>query len=1082
MKNVINKKFPLLANQRRLWILSQHDSLNPAYNILLTYHLCGEINVAHFRKSMALLFERHHTMFSVFRQHDGSPYIEIEPHPVEVKLIDFSDFSYESRRDEILSFAGEDSRKPFDIEKGPLYRLFLLKEDKSSYFFHATVHHLIFDGFSRRTFVKDLSYIYTSLAKGSALNLDPLELQSYDFAALEKDKMSPENEKELTVFWREYLKDCPSGLKFPFDYPRRSIQTGFGRREHFIIPEGFSLKLRELSKASGTTLFNTLLSVMGLVFSKYTGENDICIGVPVSNRRSNKYPDNIFGLFVSTVVVRLQLTDENSFLNQIALTKEAVRNSVSHSALPFDKIVEAVNPERIPGVNPFFQIALSWINDLTIPIDLDGIAGNRTTVNKGISPFDISFYMWENGSCIEGEIEYNIDLLNKETIIRLADSFIKLVQSVTENPDIPVSRISVLSESDKLKILEFNNTDSPYENDICIHEKFELLAKENPDFPALSDNKLTLSYSELNDHANRMANYLIKKGVSVEDKVAVCIDRSIEMMISIFGILKAGAAYLPLNPENPEERLRSILDDAQSKVVLTSRSSCANLPAGSPVEYIDNILSEPFSSDSSNPEVNVKSGNLAYVLYTSGSTGTPKGVMIEHHSVLNRLGWMQKAYPIDKSDTLLQKTPITFDVSVWELFWWSFNGARLVLLPKGGEKDPETIAEYIDKYKVTTIHFVPSMFATFFETMATLKLFNKMKNLSRIFLSGEALPLKLVKEFNEMREFYSLPELINLYGPTEATVDVSFYNCPAKNITNVFIGKAIDNTKLFVVDRKDLLQPIGVPGELIITGVNLARGYLNRPDLTSEKFFSLKISESETFRAYRSGDLVKLNSEGEIDYLGRLDNQVKIRGFRIELGDIEAKILEHPFITHCAVIVVDKGDYKYLVAYVCLKPGNDIGSEKLRKYLSGKLPDYMVPAFIVFLDHLPLTSSGKINRKSLPVPDLGKERKSIMEPTTENEIKLLGLWRDLLKIENISIGDNFFDIGGNSILAINLANSISKEFKLALKSLMIFEFPTIKDQSEFLSGKKEEDYSQDDSELEEKIQRKKNVNFSRRRD
>ena len=408
--------------------------------------------------------------------------------------------------------------------------------------------------------------------------------------------------------------------------------------------------------------------------------------------------------------------------------------------------------------------------------------------------------------------------------------------------------------------------------------------------PALLSNDQSISYKELNDHANRMAHYLINSGIAIEDRVGICIDRSMEMMICIFGVLKAGAAYLPLSPENPSERLKSIINDANPKLILASRASSTNIPEGSQVVFIDDIIRKPLSGNSANPDIKVTSRNLAYVLYTSGSTGTPKGVMIEHHSVLNRLGWMQKAYPIDISDTLLQKTPITFDVSVWELFWWYFNGAKLVLLPKGGEKDPETLVQYIDNFNITTIHFVPSMFATFFETIMTRKLSDKLKKLNRIFLSGEALPLKLVKEFNKLREFYHLPDLINLYGPTEATVDVSYYNCPRKDIRNVYIGRPIDNTKLFVVNGKNVLQPIGVPGELLITGVNLARGYMNRPDLTSEKFFDFKISNEHTIRAYHTGDLVKLTPEGEIDYLGRLDSQIKIRGFRIELGDIEAKI------------------------------------------------------------------------------------------------------------------------------------------------------------------------------------------------
>jgi amino acid adenylation domain-containing protein len=824
-----------------------------------------------------------------------------------------------------------------------------------------------------------------------------------------------------------------------------------------------------------------MLSVIGVQMHNYSGEDDLNIGLPVTYRPHSKL-ENIFGMFVNTVVVRLKYEKEYTFRHIIRQSNTAALNAIAHQDLPFEKVVEIVNPGRSSKANPLFQVGFTWQNNLDEPLRLDGIRGERIIRKEWVSIFDIGFYMWENGNHIEGMIEYNVDILKSDTMIRLRDNLINLVQSIVENPDRPISDISVISESDKKKVLEFNNTDTPYEHDLCIHQKFEMQAKENPDLPALLGNNQSISYKELNDHANRMAHFLISRGVNIEDKVAVCIDRSMEMMICIFGILKAGAAYLPLSPENPTERLKSIINDADPKLILTSKASSSNIPEGSPIVFIDDIISEPLSTDASNPNVKMTSRNLAYVLYTSGSTGTPKGVMIEHHSVLNRLGWMQKAYPIDKNDTLLQKTPITFDVSVWELFWWFFNGAKLVMLPKGGEKDPEVLVQYIENYKVTTIHFVPSMFATFFETLTTLKLCEKLESLSRIFLSGEALPLKLVKEFNEIRESYTLPDLINLYGPTEATVDVSYYNCPRNNIKNVYIGKPIDNTKLFVVNGKNILQPVGVPGELLITGVNLARGYLNRPDLTSEKFFDFRISDDLTIRAYHTGDLVRFTPDEEIDYMGRLDNQIKIRGFRIELGDIEAKILEHQMVTHCAVIVTEKGEHKYLVAYVCLKPGNVIDAENLRNYLSGKLPDYMVPPYIIFMDTLPLTSSGKLNRKSLPVPDRMLERNMMVAPSTENEKRLLDLWKDLLKVENISINDNFFDVGGNSLLAINLANMISKEFTVTFKALMIFEFPSIKDQSEFLSGKKGDRFSLKNTEIDKKIESKKKVTFKRFRE
>ncbi|MCE5345210.1 MAG: amino acid adenylation domain-containing protein [Bacteroidales bacterium] len=1069
---------PLTFNQKRLWLISKLRPDIPSYIVPFTFKLTGPLNCEIFKKSIDILFRRHHIVFSVIKEDNGEPYCDIVPSKVDISFIDYSGLTEVERSEKVFDLINADSRKVFDLQKGPLYRLYLIKTGNEEYYFRMSIHHIVFDGWSWSVLAKDLNNIYNSLLKGKEADLEELEFQQYDYARWEKSSVGSRHEAESVEFWKENLDGASTILNFPYDFKRTKEPSGKGKYETFQISQDLSEKLRKISKAEDSSLFVTMLSAFGIQMQKYSGEDDINIGLPVAYRPHSRF-ENIIGMFVNTVVVRLRYENELTFRDIIHMTKEAALNAIAHQDLPFEKVVEIVNPGRSSHTNPLFQVGFTWQNNLDEPLNLDRIKSEKVTGNERSAIFDITMALWENENRVEGEIEFNVDILRSDTIVRLRDNFVQLLHSVIENPDQAISEIALISESDMNKLSEFNNTDASYEHNLFIHRKFELQVKENPDLPALLGNNQTISYKELNDHANRLANYLITRGVQIEDKVGICIDRSMEMMISIFGVLKAGAAYLPLSPENPTERLKSIILDANPKLILSSKIASTNIPEGTPVVFIDDIISEPLSENSSNPDVKMTSKNLAYVLYTSGSTGTPKGVMIEHHSVLNRLGWMQKAFPIDRNDTLLQKTPITFDVSVWELFWWFFNGAKLVMLPKGGEKDPEALVQYIDNYNVTTIHFVPSMFATFYETIITRKLLDKLGSLNRIFLSGEALPLKLVKEFNEMRKFYSLPDLINLYGPTEATVDVSYYNCPRNGIENVYIGKPIDNTKLFVVNRKNILQPIGVPGELLIAGVNLARGYLNRPDLTSEKFFDFKISNNQSIRAYHTGDLVKLTPEGEIDYLGRIDNQVKIRGFRIELGDIEAKILEHPMVTHCAVIVTEKGEHKYLVAYVCLKPGNEIDADKLRNYLSGKLPDYMVPPYILFLETLPLTSSGKLNRKSLPAPDRVIEKDALITPSNKNEKLLLDIWSNLLKTENISITDNFFDIGGNSLLAINLANLISREFSITLKALMIFEFPSIKAQSEYLSGTTGDKFSLKNIEIDEKTKNKKNVSFKR---
>jgi len=1071
-------RLPLTSNQKRLWLISKLQPDIASYIMPFTYKFLGSFSYEIFKKSLDILFHRHHIMFSAIREVNNEPYCEIVPSKVEISFIDYSGLPENEKSERVNAIITTDSSKCFDLAKGPLYRIYLIMTGNEEYYFHMSIHHIIFDGWSWSVLAKDLTNIYNSLIDNKKEDLEDIEFQQYDYAQWERSSFGSKNEADSIEFWKENLRECSPVLNFPYDFQRTNEPSGRCRVEHIQFSEELSEKLRIISKKENASLFAVMLSAVSLQMHNYSGEDDINIGLPVIYRPHSKL-ENIIGMFVNTVVVRLRYSDELTFRDLIRMTNEAALNAIAHQDLPFEKIVEVVNPVRSSNANPLFQVGFTWQHVVDKPLKLNGIKSEKIKVEEGSSIFDISFYMWETVSHIEGAVECNLDLFRSDTLIKLKNNLICLLESVAANPDQPVSEISYLSEDDRKKIEELNDTDCEYEHTLCIHHKFEIQAKENPDLPALVTKDKTLSYKELDYHANRMANYLIMKGIKVEDKIGICIDRSLEMMISIFGTLKAGAAYLPLSPENPTERLRSIINDANPKLIFAGKSSAANIPEECEVVFIDNILQEPLSENSGSPDVKMNPRNLAYVLYTSGSTGTPKGVMIEHHSVLNRLGWMQKAYHIDKTDTLLQKTPITFDVSVWELYWWFFNGARLILLPKGGEKDPETLIEYIADFRITTIHFVPSMFASFFETIVTRKLCGKLENMKRIFLSGEILPLTLVRNVNETREFYSLPDLINLYGPTEATVDVSYFNCPRENIKNVYIGKPIDNTKLFVVNGKNIIQPIGVPGELIISGVNLARGYLNRTELTAEKFFDFKIPGRQSIKAYHTGDLVRLTPEGEIDYLGRMDNQVKIRGFRIELGDIEAKILEHPMVANCAVIVVEKGQHKYLVAYICIKPGNEIEADKLRNYLSGKLPEYMVPPYIIFMETLPLTSSGKLNRRNLPAPDRIIERNAAVTPTNKNEKILFDLWRDLLRIENISINDNFFDLGGNSLLAINLANSISKEFNISLKALMIFEFPNIKAQSEYLSGDKGDRFSLKNIEIDEKMKSKKSVTFKR---
>lgn len=1059
---------PLSSNQKGLWIISQQDKFNPAYNILLTYHLEGKINVDIFRKSMELLFDRQHTMFSVFKQKDGVPFLNITPQQVIVELIDFSGMPVQSRRDEILSFAGENSRKCFDIETGPLYRLFLLKEDENSYFFNATIHHLIFDGFSHRVFVQELSRIYSNLIRGVNETLEPLRFHSYDYAEFEKEALSPEYEKELVYFWKENLKECQPDLKFPYDHPRNNEPTGFGFREPFEISGECTQKLRGLSMEADSSLFHILLSALGVLLQKYTGENDICIGVPVSDRLS--YPSfKIFGMFVNTVAVRLNIERRNKFSEHINYTTELVKKAILHSKLPFERIVEVINPERVPGINPFFQISLSWVNNLTIPMNLGGISGKLTMVNQGVSPLDITFNIWENGSVIEGYIEYNIDILKRDTIIRLRDNFVHLLQTIVENPDQNISDILIISENDKKKLSEFNNTEVAI-TDCLIQNFFENQAVLTPSKTAVISGNSSLTYKELNDQSNQLARHLISLGITNGDIVGICMDRSVEMVISVLGVLKAGCCYLPMDPSFPDVRINYMYEDSGAKVLISQSSlkeKFRQFPSTS-IVLTDTDKSKISKYNTKKPDLNINTQGLAYIIYTSGSTGKPKGVKVHHQAVVNFINSMSRRPGFSKEERLLAVTTLSFDISVLELFLPLSFGAELIIAETEDIFEGQKLSGLLDLNDITVMQATPAIWNILLSSG-----WNGKKNLKAL-CGGEAILPGLVKDLLPKVE-----SLWDMYGPTETTV-WSTCNQLTDSAPPILVGTPIDNTTVYILDKDNNQLPIGVIGEICIGGLGVTKGYHNRPELTAEKFIPFENSQI----IYKTGDLGRYLIDGNIEIFGRIDNQIKLRGFRIEPGEIENLLSQLSGVKEAVVKVhkFDENDER-LVAFLNVDPEFKLTKEEIIGSLSQHLPAYMIPSFFQRSDGFPRLPNGKINKKAIlfAIDESEKKHEKDFDSLTATEKKLINIWETILKIKNINPSGNFFDSGGTSILAINLANLISKEFNITLKALMIFEFPTIKDQSEYLSGKKGDRFSLKNIEIDEKIKSKKNVNFKKYR-
>ena len=1014
------ENLPLSSNQKRLWIITQQDKSDPGYNLQLAYHLEGQINIEVLNKSLKILFDRHHTLFSVFRQNNRVPIISIIPRSVFVELVDFSLSPLESRREKILSFAGEQLRIPLDIEKGPLYRLYLLKETEQSYFFCFTVHHIIFDGYSRRLFVIELSRIYSTLIKGSKCTFGPLEFQSYDFAASESEASSPENEHELIEYWKEYLKDCPPELRFPYDYPRSNNPSSFGCREHFQISGEYSQKLRKFSRESDASVFKTLLSIMGILFNKSTGSNDISIGIPVSNRRSSDLL-KIYGFFVDTLPIRLAIDEENNFRINLSRTNEVFQKSVQNS-LPFDRIVEVLKPERIPGLNPFFQICLSWINKFTNPMNLGGINGNRITVPNGVSSYDITFYMWKNHDYLEGEIEYNTSMIKRDTIIRLRDNFLILIKNLLENPDAAIGSLPMISEEERKMIDDINNTRTDYPRDKTIVQLFEEQVNLYPDKTAVVFKDSSLTYSLLNQKSNQLAHALRNSGVKPNDAVAILVDKSVDMIVGIMGILKAGGAYLPLDPEYPGQRKDFILRDAGCTIILTQDKYIEETAEGLTKFSLNSFLNSDM--DVSNPEgINVSS-DLAYIIYTSGTTGLPKGTLIIHRGVV-RLIRNTNYIDIKPADRILQAASIVFDSSTEEIFGALLNGATLYVVDKDTLLNPDALGDVLMKNDITFADLTSALFAQIAELRTDI--FNKLKIL---IIGGDVVSAPHV---NKVRKSNPQLSVIDSYGPTENSCNSTAYKIERDFDFNIPIGKPISNSTAYIFDKYMNYQPIGIIGELYVGGDGVSPGYLNRDDLNKTRFVKHPYLQGE--RLYRTGDFARWLPDGNIEFHGRIDSQIKIRGFRVELEEIESIISKIEGVIDTVVMPLDKKDKDIrLVAFLNIQKDFAMDTREILAHLKSSLPSYMIPFGIKLMHGFPLTINGKTDRRALRFEERELEPNHQKEEilTTETEIKLSRIWSEILRTQVTDRNAHFFDSGGNSLLAISLLNRLEEEFGIII--------------------------------------------------
>ncbi|GAB7531348.1 hypothetical protein PS3A_37600 [Pseudomonas sp. 3A(2025)] len=1013
---------PLSFAQQRLWFLAQMHGANAAYNIPVRLSLRGRLDESALQRALQRIVARHDSLRSRFVEVDDQPQVLIAPADSSA-LLSVLDLRGQASQQLDQRIAAEAAR-PFDLQHDPLLRGQLLRLEDERHVLLLTLHHIISDGWSMGVLTRELRALYQAFTEGGADPLPPLALQYGDYAVWQRRWLSNEVLQQQSDYWRQALNGAPAQLLLPTDRPRPAQQDYRGASVEVHLSPAVSAGLKALAQRQGVTLYMIVVGAWAQLLARLSGQGDVVIGSPVANRGRAEI-EGLIGLFVNTVALRIDASDAPDTRTLLARVKQRVLDAQAHQDLPFEQVVDILRPERSLSHSPVFQTLLSWDSGLEAAASLGGLSLEGIAQGSQVAKFDLSLNLGETAGGIRGNLEYASALFDAATVQRYARYFERVLQAMLGDEHTALEQAVIVSDQERQQLLEdFNDTAVPYDLEQTLHGLFEAQVLRTPEAIAVQAGELRLSYAELDARANGLAHELIERGVQADDRVAICVERGLEMVIGLLGILKAGGAYVPLDPAYPQERLAHMLEDSAPVVVLVHEATREVLPVVD-VPFIQ--LGAAFVGGSSARDEASKSNTLAYVIYTSGSTGKPKGVMNEHAAVVNRLLWMQDAYGLTADDSVLQKTPFSFDVSVWEFFWPLITGARLVMAKPEGHKDPAYLKQVIAQENITTLHFVPSMLDVFLAHDDNIA----SPSLKRVICSGEALPGSLVRRFKAQ-----LPdsELHNLYGPTEAAVDVTAWHCVDPAPDNTPIGKPIANTRMYILDAQQQPVPLGVVGELYIGGVQVARGYLNRPELNAERFLDNPFSQG---RLYRTGDVARYLPDGNIEYLGRNDDQVKIRGLRIELGEIQARLTERSEIREAVVVAHDQR----LIAYYTAAERLDI--DVLRAHLLQSLPEFMVPATFVHLHALPLSPNGKLDRKALPAPDAQSIKTREYEaPQGELEITLARLWAELLGVERVGRQDHFFELGGHSLMAVTLIARL-RRLGLAADVRVLFGQPSL---------------------------------------
>jgi amino acid adenylation domain-containing protein len=1039
--------FPLSFAQQRLWFLDRLEPGSSFYNIFDTLSFDEPMDVSALEQSLNEIVRRHEVLRTTFASVRGKP-VQVIASDLKLPLpvVDLRRLSEEERVAETTRLSAEEYERPFELSRGPLVRGKLLRLSTEESVLLLTMHHIVSDGWSLGILSRELRSLYEACSTGRPSPLPDLPIQYADFTVWQRDWLQGEVLAAQLDYWEKQLAGAPSVMKLPTDRARLSVQNfQQGANQWLKLPKPLAASLKALSQREGVTLFMTLLAAFNLLLHRYTHQDDILLGSPIAGRNRAE-TEGLIGFFVNTLVMRSDLSGDPGFRELLGRVKEVALGAYAHQDLPFEKLVEAIHPERDTSRNPLFQVSFQLSNASNSVEDasreMEELADeSQLEVEKGAAKFDLGINIWESERGLRAQVDYSTDLFDDGSIARMLKHFERLLEGVVADPDRRISELQLLTAEEQQRILvEWNDTEADYARHSCLHELFEAQAERTPDSIAVSFAGEQLTYAELNERANQVARRLRQLGVRAEVSVGICMERSIEMITGMLGILKAGGAYVPLDPEYPAQRLSYMIEDAGVRVLLTQERLAQTLLAhGAAVLRLDADRESISEEDRNNLEHRATAENPAYVIYTSGSTGTPKGVVVAHSAVARTI-CNTNYIKLESDDRITQASNSSFDAATFEIWGALLHGATLVVIPKEILISPGHLAEQIRELGISVM-FLPT--ALFNQVAGEVP--GAFSSLRYLLFGGEAVDPRSVRE---VLKSDPPQRLLHMYGPTESTTYALWY--PVESLsaeaTTVAIGRPLSNTQIYLLDEYRQPVPIGVAGELYIGGDGLARGYLNSASLTAERFIPNPFSHHAGARLYRTGDIARYLADGEIEFLGRGDEQVKIRGYRIELGEIEALLREFREVREVVVLArEDTPGQRHLVAYVVAEPSSELSVGGLRGYMKERAPEYMMPSSFVFLDELPLTPNGKVDRRALPLPEyaLPEQETDAVSPRTPLEEKLAGIYASVLGLKTVGVFNNFFDLGGHSLLATQITSRIRETFKVELPLRVLFVNPTV---------------------------------------